>query len=643
MLFDEQDLLKSYEKISVVDYRQEVEVDGIKFTPFNAGHVLGAAMFLIEIAGIKVLYTGDYSREEDRHLMAAERPPNVTPEVLICEATYGNQIHEPRLDREARFTSRVQAIVQRGGRCLIPVFALGRAQELLLILDEYWQAHPELDQVPIYFASSLAKKCMAVYQTYINMMNSHIRQQFSVSNPFIFKHISNLRHVTNFDDSGPCVMVASPGMLQNGLSRELFERWCPNPLNGLVLCGYSVEGTLARSILSSPETVPSLRGTRLMLRMSVDYVSFSAHVDFAQNAEFIDQVASPNLVLVHGEPIPMGRLRAALSQKYLNPNDPASTEQDSQPRRRRMAIFTPRNTETVRLHFRSEKLAKTVGRLAEKAPQQGNILSGVLVGRDFQYRLMDPADLNDLAGLPTASFHQRQKVVFRAKFSLLVSTLTCMFGTRTTCYEEKSLIVMGVVTIYNHTDEPQPYVLLEWEGNEANDMVADGVLAAILTVATSPASIKLTKSAHSHTHSPPKSSASLIMDTLKGHFDTIAIETLPPDNTEVIRGEFNGHVVLIDPITLSIVTLHTEEADTASPEMEDPTKDEPNTTQTAEESSSMQAKSPKKTDSDSESDSESKAKDDDDSEEAKKKEEFLAFQQRLKGILKQIRSSIYRI
>jgi cleavage and polyadenylation specificity factor subunit 3 len=58
---------------------------------------------------------------------------------------------------------------------------------------------------------------MAVYQTYINMMNQHIKQQFSISNPFIFKHISNLRNVEMFDDSGPCVMVASPGMLQVSL------------------------------------------------------------------------------------------------------------------------------------------------------------------------------------------------------------------------------------------------------------------------------------------------------------------------------------------------------------------------------------------------------------------------------------------
>ena len=83
-----------------------------------------------------MLYTGDFSREEDRHLMAAE-VPTVAPDVMIMESTYGTHVHERREDREARFTSTVHQIVTRGGHCLIPVFALGRAQELLLILGRY--------------------------------------------------------------------------------------------------------------------------------------------------------------------------------------------------------------------------------------------------------------------------------------------------------------------------------------------------------------------------------------------------------------------------------------------------------------------------------------------------------------------------
>lgn len=145
-------------------------------------------MFLIDIVGLRILYTGDYSREEDRHLVKAELPP-IRPDVLIVESTYGVHSLEDRDTKESRFTNLVHSIIRRGGHVLLPVFALGRAQELLLILDEYWKKHPELHNVPIYYASSLAKKCMAVYQTYIHTMNSNIRTRFAKrDNPFVFKY-----------------------------------------------------------------------------------------------------------------------------------------------------------------------------------------------------------------------------------------------------------------------------------------------------------------------------------------------------------------------------------------------------------------------------------------------------------------------
>ena len=106
----------------------------------------------------------------------------------ICR--YGVSLHQPRDVREQRFTQAIHQIVARGGRCLIPVFALGRSQELLLILEEYWRAHPELHSVPIYYASKVAKKSMRVYQTYINMMNHHIRDAHTGGhNPWNFQFI----------------------------------------------------------------------------------------------------------------------------------------------------------------------------------------------------------------------------------------------------------------------------------------------------------------------------------------------------------------------------------------------------------------------------------------------------------------------
>lgn len=94
-----QDLQNCIDKIDVINYHQTVEYKGIKFTATAAGHVLGAAMFSIEIDGIRVLYTGDYSMEEDRHLAQAEIPPGGPPDVLIIESTFGTMNVDTRYVR----------------------------------------------------------------------------------------------------------------------------------------------------------------------------------------------------------------------------------------------------------------------------------------------------------------------------------------------------------------------------------------------------------------------------------------------------------------------------------------------------------------------------------------------------------------
>ncbi len=143
----------------------------------------------------------------------------------------------------------VANIVRRGGRCLLPISAFGNVQELLLLLDEYWSAHPELQSIPVLYASGLAYRGMQVYRTYIHTMNNHIRSRFSRDrndNPFAFKHVRNLKDFRKWDDSGPCVMMATPQMLQGYHSRELLERWAPDRKNGLIITGYSIDGTMAK-------------------------------------------------------------------------------------------------------------------------------------------------------------------------------------------------------------------------------------------------------------------------------------------------------------------------------------------------------------------------------------------------------------
>ncbi|VDC03578.1 unnamed protein product [Peniophora sp. CBMAI 1063] len=465
---------------------------GFSFTPYHAGHVLGACMYSMDLAGLKILYTGDYSREEDRHLVKAEVPP-VKPDVLICESTFGVHNLEARDEKEARFTTLVHAIIRRGGHVLLPTFALGRAQELLLILDEYWKKHPDLQTVPIYYASSLARKCMAVYQTYIHTMNNNIRSRFAKrDNPFVFKYISSVPQTRGWErkigEGPPCVVLASPGFMQTGPSRELFEMWAPDARNGLIITGYSVEGTLARDIILEPDEVQGVKGNIIQRKMSVDEVSFGAHVDYQQNSEFIELIGAPHVVLVHGEANNMARLKQALQSKYK------ARDED-------IKVHTPRNLETLKLTFRGERVAKAIGHLADKPARTGDILQGLLVAKDYSYTLLEGRDLRDFAGLSTCVVTQRQKILLTVGWELVRWHLEGMYGNVDEGVDQDSHLtfrVMGVVDV-KKTGEQE--LTLEWDSSAANDMIADSTLAVLTHIDRSPASAKLTSGSHSHSHS----------------------------------------------------------------------------------------------------------------------------------------------
>ncbi|KAH9605732.1 hypothetical protein KSS87_008919 [Heliosperma pusillum] len=467
MLFDEQDIIRSMEKIEVIDFHQTLEVNGIRFWCYTAGHVLGAAMFMVDIAGVRILYTGDYSREEDRHLRAAETP-QFSPDVCIIESTYGVQLHQPRHIREKRFTDVIHSTVAQGGRVLIPAFALGRAQELLLILDEYWSNHPELQNIPIYYASPLAKRCMAVYQTYINAMNDRIRSQFANSNPFDFKHISPLKSIDNFDDVGPSVVMASPGGLQSGLSRQLFDKWCSDKRNACVIPGYVVEGTLAKTIINEPKEVTLMNGLSAPLNMQVHYISFSAHADSAQTSAFLKELMPPNIILVHGEANEMGRLKQNLITMFAGGNT---------------KIITPKNCQSVEMYFNSEKMAKTIGRLAEKTPEVGATVSGLLVKKGFTYQIMAPEDLHVFSQLCTANVNQRITIPYSGAFGVLKHRLKQIYESVESGVDEDSNVqtfrVHDCVTV---KQESEKHISLHWAADPISDMVSDSIVAMVLNM-----------------------------------------------------------------------------------------------------------------------------------------------------------------
>lgn len=593
-LYSDEDLAESFDRIETIDYHSTIEVNGIKFTAFHAGHVLGAAMFQIEIAGVRVLFTGDYSREVDRHLNSAEVPPQPS-DVMIVESTFGTATHEPRQNRERKLTQLIHSVVAKGGRVLLPVFALGRAQEIMLILDEYWQTHKEElgnGQVPIFYASNLAKKCMSVFQTYVNMMNDDIRKKFkdSQTNPFIFKNIAYLKNLDEFQDFGPSVMLASPGMLQNGLSRDILEKWCPDKKNLVLITGYSVEGTMAKYLLLEPDSIPSAYNPDMTIprRCQVDEITFAAHVDFRENLEFIELIGASNIILVHGESNPMGRLKSALLSNFSSLK---GTENE-------VHVYNPRNCVFVDIEFKDIKVAKAIGMIvddldefvenklkqetkiteikAEEEEAEGQeqeqeqkldaskeeserIVSGILVSdeKNFDLNLVSLSDLREhYQQLSTTVLTERQTVHLDCKNELVYWHLCQMFGdievyideenvslknvnpefkTRKIKKGELELRIMGDV-ILNITDH---VATLQWTQNVISDAVADSVMAILLSVESAPASVKMSSHAsnHHHGHDDHTSKIKKISRIFKEQFgESFSLQLNEEDSKAEIKG-----------------------------------------------------------------------------------------------------------
>ncbi|KAF7252233.1 hypothetical protein EG68_10034 [Paragonimus skrjabini miyazakii] len=302
-------------KVKCVYIHQTVKVDDeLEIQAFYAGHVLGAAMFLIRVGSQSVLYTGDYNMTPDRHLGAAW-VSRCCPDLLITESTYATTIRDSKRAREREFLEKIHARVEAGGKVLIPVFALGRAQELCILLETYWERMNI--SVPIYFSMGMAEKANEYYKLFISWTNQKIKETFVKRNMFEFKHIKPLGQGV-IDNPGAMVVLATPGMLHAGQSLHIFRKWAPDERNMVVIPGYCVAGTVGYKILNGVRRLEFDRQT-LDVNMRVEYLSFSAHADARGIMQLISHCQPRQVMLVHGEASKMDFLKAKIEQEFNLP------------------------------------------------------------------------------------------------------------------------------------------------------------------------------------------------------------------------------------------------------------------------------------------------------------------------------------
>ncbi|XP_031122846.1 cleavage and polyadenylation specificity factor subunit 3-II [Ipomoea triloba] len=324
--FTAEHIVECMKKVTAVDLKQTVQVDNdLQIRAYYAGHVLGAAMFYAKVGDAAMVYTGDYNMVPDRHLGSAQID-RLQLDLVITESTYATTFRDSKYAREREFLQAVHKCVAAGGKVLIPTFALGRAQEICMLLDDYWERMNL--KVPIYFSAGLTIQANMYYKMLINWTSQKVKSTSTIRNAFDFKNVCSFdRSLINA--SGPCVLFATPGMISGGFSLEVFKQWAPCEENLITLPGYCVAGTIGHRLMSAktPTRITVEEGIQIDVRCQIHQLSFSPHTDAKGIMDLVKFLSPKHVILVHGEKPKMATLKERIqSDLQIQCYDPANNE-----------------------------------------------------------------------------------------------------------------------------------------------------------------------------------------------------------------------------------------------------------------------------------------------------------------------------
>lgn len=286
----------------------------IKLTLHNSGHILGSSMVHLHFGkgGYNFVYTGDFKFQKSRLLeKAAVKFPRV--ESLLIEATYGGpQDRIPsRQESEKELRQILITTIKRGGKILIPVLAVGRAQELIIILEEFI-SKGMIERIPI-FLDGLIYEATAIHTAHPDFLSSDLREKIlhQGKNPFLseyFTPVSTQEERQNVVAGGPCVILATSGMLIGGPSVQYLRELAEDENSALIFVSYQVSGTLGNRIQRGFREFQYVdeKGRTQLVRINLKIFSlegFSGHSSRSQISQFLRRIQPrPKIVLTnHGE------------------------------------------------------------------------------------------------------------------------------------------------------------------------------------------------------------------------------------------------------------------------------------------------------------------------------------------------------
>jgi metallo-beta-lactamase family protein len=324
-LYDEADVTRTLGQMISVPYHRKLTIaPGVDLTFFDAGHVLGSAVTVLDVdedgKKTRLVFTGDLGRKRMPILKDPECPTGA--DALIIESTYGDRLHQPIAEMDAKLAEVLDRVYRRGGKVIIPSFALER--------------QGKMPPMPVYVDSPLTVKITDVFKLHPECFDEETRELISGSeSPFEF---DKLRYVSSIDDSKaidadghPAIVISASGMCEAGRIVHHLKASIEDPKNAVLIVGFQAPHTLGRRIVEKRQRV-KIFGVERELRAEVVVMNgFSAHADQKDLAEFVGEAREggrlKQVFLVHGEPGPQKALTELLGKAGAPPvHSPAAGE-----------------------------------------------------------------------------------------------------------------------------------------------------------------------------------------------------------------------------------------------------------------------------------------------------------------------------
>ena len=314
LVYDVDDIKEMVKHTICLDYGEVTDVTpDVRLTLYNSGHILGAAMIHLHIGnGLhNLLYTGDMKFGRTTLLDSAHTLfPRL--ETLMIESTYGGKanVMPPQRDQDEILKNAIKETIKKGGKVLMPVLGSGRAQDVIVMIENMVR-NGELEKIPVY-VDGMVWDITAIHTAYPEFLNHQIRKLIfhKDQNPFlsdIFKHVGSQKERKQLvEETGPCVILATSGMLVGGPSVEYLKLLADNPKNMLILSCFAPEGSLANRILKGEREIIFNNGTKTEvtpIKLDVFKLEITDHSDRRQLMNFIFK-CSPRpkkIIINHGE------------------------------------------------------------------------------------------------------------------------------------------------------------------------------------------------------------------------------------------------------------------------------------------------------------------------------------------------------